>query len=154
LWRLQLVLLVGPALLAGCATKEPKHGDYKAWAAQPTPPDWKAGAVWTFVATKKSGERDSFTFRLTNEVAQTCEGGTWRKLEVLSGHILQVSAGPSQPAFRVEGAFLSINLIAPWCDVYDKILGRLDGNTFTGDREIGGITGRQVVGPVRGSRSR
>jgi len=149
----RFVLIFGTAILAGCATKEPKRGgDYKVLAARPTSPDWKPGAVWTFAVTKKSGESESFTFRVTNEVAQTCEGAGWRKAAIVAGNIPQLSGGASQPAYKVEGAFLSINLLAPWCDVYDKVLGRLEDKTFTGDREVGGITGGNTVGTVRGWR--
>jgi hypothetical protein len=144
------IAIITSVLLASCSSKEPTHGgNYKVLSARPTTRDWKA-AVWTFVATKKSGSTERFTFRVTDEIAETCTSGTWRKLEVVGGRIPQFSGGRSQPAFSIEGSFLWISLLAPWCDIDDDIRGRLAGETFTGDRTRGGMMGSDLVGTVRG----
>jgi hypothetical protein len=106
---------LGCFLLAGCASKEPNHGgDYKMLSARPTPLDWAPGAVWTFVTTKTSGEQDTLTFRVTDELAKTCTDGVWRKLNVMSGHVPQSADVTPQPAYMVEGSFLWIDINAPW----------------------------------------
>jgi hypothetical protein len=151
--RCCVVAMIGTTLLLGCASKEPGHdGGYKVPSARPTSRDWKPGAVWAFVTTKKSGERDSLTFRLTDEIAKTCTGGSWRKLQVVSGLLPQLQSSPSQAAYSVEGSFLSIDLLAGWCDIGDNIRGKLEGTTFTGDRTQGGMMGSDVVGNVHGWR--
>jgi hypothetical protein len=140
-------------LFASCTTRVSRHTwDYKPLSTRPTPRDWKPGAVWTFVSTRKRGETESFTFRVTGEIAQTCSSGTWRKLEVIRGRIPQVEGGRTQPAFTVEGSFLWISLLAPWCDIDDDIRGGVDRSTFTGDRSQGGMMGSDIIGTVRGWR--
>ncbi len=147
------VAILASALLTSCASKEPTHGgDYKVLSARPTPRDWKPGAVWTFVTAKKSGVTESLTVRMTDEIAKTCTSGVWRKLQVVRGRVPQLGGEPTQPACMVEGSFLWISLLAPWCDIDDDIRGRLEGNTFTGDRTQGGMMGSDLVGTVRGWR--
>jgi hypothetical protein len=145
--------ILGSVLLASCVSKEPSHGgDYKILAARPTPRDWRAGVVWTFVTAKRSGERDVLTFRVTHEIAKTCTSGTWRRLQIVSGHVPQEGDVVPQPAFMIDGSFLWIDVNAPWCDADDYIRGRLEGDTFTGDRTVGGPMGSDLVGPVQGRR--
>jgi hypothetical protein len=148
-----LLAIAASGLLVSCASKEPSHGgDYKLLAARPTTRDWAPGAVWAFVTTRKSGTTESLTLRVTDEIAQSCTSGTWRKLQVVSGRVPQLPGGASQPAYLVEGAFLWINLLAPSCDIDDYIRGRLESKKFAGDRTQGSMMGSDVVGTVRGWR--
>ena len=147
------IAIIGTTLLVACASREPQHTwDYKVLSTRPTPLDWKPGAVWTFVTTGKSGANSSFIFRVTDEIAQTCTSGTWRKLQVVSGSAPRFMGKPTQPAFSVEGSFLWISLLARWCDIDDDIRGSLDGKTFTGDRSQGGMMGSDIIGKVHGWR--
>jgi hypothetical protein len=139
--------------VTSCSTNAHGHvWDLKALSSQPTPPDWKTGAIWTFVTTKKSGSSETLTFRVTNELAKTCESGVWRKLQLVDGNLPAIEGEPSQPAFSVEGRFLWISLFSNWCDLEDHIRGELQDKTFKGDRTFGGPMGSGVVGSIRGWR--
>jgi hypothetical protein len=139
-----VVAMISAGLLVGCANAE-------------RPPrtsagSWRHGAVWTFVTTESSGASSSFTFRVTNLCAKTCTSGDWRKLELISGPLPQLHDHPAHAAFSLEGSLLSIDLLAGWCDVDDRIAGSINGETFVGNRAQGGMMGRDVVGTVRGWR--
>jgi len=115
-------------------------------AAQPTPEQWKPGAVWRFTTTKPSGERDVLAFQLSDEPTTTCTGASgwknrWRKLKLIEGSIL------TEAAYQVEGRALFIDLSAGVCDTLDDVEGVLSGATFTGRRTLGG----EFVGDVHGS---
>jgi hypothetical protein len=115
-------------------------------AAQPTPDQWKSGAVWRFTTTKPSGERDVLAFQLTDEPTTTCTGvsgwkNAWRKLRLTEGSIL------TEAAYQVEGRALFIDLSAGVCDTLDDVEGVLSDATFRGRRTLGG----EFVGDVHGS---
>jgi hypothetical protein len=148
-----VLAMIGTAVLISCANRGFRHSwDYKDLAAHPTPRDWKAGTVWTFVTTTKAGASETITFRVTGEIVKTCSSGTWRKLRVINGRAPKIMGEPTQPAFTIEGSFLWIDLNAPWCDIDDHIRGGLEGTTFTGDRTQGGPMGSHLIGSVRGWR--
>jgi len=116
---------------------------HKALAAQPTPPEWRLGAVWRFVTTQPSGERDVLAFRITNQRTTTCTGvipwkDIWYKLVVVEGHI------PTEAAYQIEGRALLLDLSAGVCDVGDIVDGVLSGDEFTGVRGRAKVHGSLV----------
>ncbi|MDB6147684.1 MAG: hypothetical protein JWO45_1348 [Spartobacteria bacterium] len=115
----------------------------------PTTRDCKAGAVWTFVATKKSGSTERFTFRVTDEIAKLARLGPGGSLRLSAVGFLSFPAAIATRVFNRRQLFV-ISLLAPWCDIDDDIRGRLADETFTGDRTRGGIMGSDLVGTVRG----
>jgi hypothetical protein len=144
-----LVLLAATSIAAD--DREEKH--HKSLATQPTPREWRPGAVWRFVTTPLPGKPklEILTFRITNQSGVSCLAGggwknVWRKFVVLEGH---VPLGP--PIYQVEGRALQINLSGGWCDAYDIINGVLSGDTFEGKRVAFGLGGGELVGTVRGS---
>ena len=126
---------------------------HKRLAAQPTPREWRAGAVWRFVTAPPSGKAKSGTptFRVTDRPGVSCLGTSgwkdvWRKFVVLEGH---VPFGP--PVYQVEGRALQINLSADICDAYDVIEGEFTGSDFSGRRTTFGLGApTEVIGTVRG----
>ena len=142
-------------LLGSCAFEPPRPSwDHKTLSAQPTPQHWKAGSVWAFVITPRSGKPETLTFRVTGDTADTCASGDWRTLELVDGHPGSFAGTPSKAAYSVEGRFLWISLNSNWCDANDDVRGELDGGTFKGERSVGGITGSSLIGTVQGRRVR
>ncbi|GAB3361763.1 hypothetical protein [Lysobacter tyrosinilyticus] len=143
-----LIILLSVVLVA-CATNTHRPRlDYQALSAQPTPPDWAAGAVWRFDTASGSGKLESHTFRVSDERADTCVSGDWRKLERVDGHL----GSAAQAAYTVSGRFLLISLNSNLCDANDEIRGELAGVNFNGERSAGGVTGGAVIGTVQGRR--
>jgi hypothetical protein len=127
---------------------------HKKLAAQPTPREWRVGAVWRFVTTPPSGKPkpEILTFRVTDDAGVSCLHDTdwknvWRKFVVLEG---KLPFGP--PIYQVEGRALQINLSGEMCDAYDTIDGVLTGGEFLGRRSTSGLgASTELIGTVRGS---
>ncbi len=143
-----ILTLIAAVCVAGDTEKQ-----HKELASQPTPREWRAGAVWRFVTTPPAGKPklDVLTFRITREGGVSCLGGggwkdIWRKFVVVEGH---VPFGP--PIYQVEGRALEINLSGDMCDAYDIIDGVLTGSEFTGHRHTSGWGAYELVGTVRGT---
>jgi len=143
------------AALISCATTAPVQSwDYRTLSSRPTPEDWKPGSVWTFVIADRSGKSQTLTFRLSDEVAQTCMPGDWRKLDQIAGAPRVFAGVAARAAYKADGSFLWVSLNSNWCDVNDDIRGELAGAAFKGERSMGGATGSSQVGTVRGWRVR
>ena len=126
---------------------------HKKLAAQPTPPEWRVGAIWRFVTTAPPGKPQpaTVTVRVTHDAAQSCSADVdwkneWRKL------VLVDSKAPLQPIYQVEGRALQINVTGEICDAYDDIDGVLTGGEFKGRRSTSGLGApTEFIGTVHGS---
>ena len=126
---------------------------HKKLALEPTPREWRVGAVWRFVTTPPSGKAKPaiLTVRVTDRPGVSCLRSSgwkdmWRKFVVIGG---TVPFGP--PIYQVEGRALQINLSGDMCDAYDIIEGVFTGRDFTGERTTFGLGApRETVGTVRG----
>jgi hypothetical protein len=117
-------------------------------AAQPTPSEWRAGSEWSFTSPQFGSRRSSiFRFRVTDEPASACLGGTWHRL-------INLDSSAATPAYSLDGRSLTILLSTGLCDAYDTLSGELSGGTFTGTRnqksmfcsgEAKGVTGRAIT---------
>lgn len=140
---------------AVCLAGDSEKG-HKNLASQPTPHEWRSGAVWRFATTPPRGKPapEILTFRVTDTPGVSCLGtdwkAVWRKFAVLEGH---VPFGP--PVYQVEGRALQINLSGDMCDAYDIIDGVLTGAEFRGERRTFGLgSPGEIIGTVRGSYMR
>ena len=126
---------------------------HKKLVAQPTPPEWRVGAIWRFVTTAPPGKPQPaiITVRVTREVAQSCAADVdwkndWRKL------VLVDSKAPLPPIYQVERRALQINITGEICDAYDDIDGVLTGGEFRGRRSTSGLGApTEFIGTVQGS---
>jgi hypothetical protein len=126
---------------------------HKKLAAQPTPPEWRAGAVWRFVTTAPPGKPQPpiITVRVTAQPAQSCSAAAfwkndWRKLVLVEG------SAPLPPIYQVEGRALQIGVAGEICDIYDDIDGLLTGGEFKGRRSTSGLGApTEFIGTVAGS---
>ncbi len=151
-WLICVLTAIAITACAGNSAVTKRLERYRILSAEPTPADWQAGAVWTFVTIDRSGNKDTLTFRVSNAEAQTCTSGDWRALELLEGEVGSLGEVPSKPAALVEGRNLRINLTSNWCDVDNDLKGELLGSTFTGKRTVGGPTGSTLIGEIQGWR--
>jgi hypothetical protein len=126
---------------------------HKKLAAQPTPSEWRAGAVWRFVTTAPPGKPQPpiITVRVTAEPAQSCSAevfwkNDWRKL------VLVGDKAPLPPIYQVEGRALQIGVAGEICDMYDDINGVLTEGEFKGRRSTSGLgASTEFIGTVAGS---
>lgn len=147
-------------LCAGCAATRPGNPihdrpieENEHLISEPTPSEWKAGSVWTFVQYGDDGSTAlDVTFRVTDKPAQTCSSGDWRELELVKGRIADGSVRFRQ-AYSVSGRLLTLDMTG-WCDL-GKIQGALSEGSFLGQTTGGPFTrGRFVPQRVLGRRLR
>jgi len=116
-------------------------------SAEPTPAAWHTGAIWDFVLYRGRWKRDdALSFQLTDEPADTCIGGEWKQLRVIS----DPSQSTRSPAYLVEGRNLSILLSTGVCDAYNQLNGVLDARGFLGKHEASGLMHGALHGRVTG----
>lgn len=144
-------------LLTSCASTasrefEQHREEYRSRAAEPTPSDWKPGAVWAFVTTRPGGDTENVTFRVSDDKVKTCTSGDWRKLELVEGKLGSLAGTPFEAAYLVEGRNLWISLTSNWCDIDNDLKGELQGHRFEGQHASGGMMGSTLIGQVRGWR--
>lgn len=120
---------------------------YRLLATQAAPPAWKAGSKWAFTANDAKGHLErSVVFRITDEPAQTCISGQWKRLEVVS----EDAPFTRHPAYSLEGRNLSILLTNELCDAYYEFNGELDERGFSGRHETSFPGGGRTYGSVIG----
>ena len=88
----------------------------------------------------------------TDETAETCTGGDWRKISLLGITPEQSSGFLGKPAYLSEGSALWIDFTANICDSEDAFVGEITDQGFIGHARTGGLTGSTDQGPVFGTR--
>jgi hypothetical protein len=148
-------------LLSGCAPKTEfayPQERYEVWKSQKAPASWSS-TPWVFVAADPNGKPvRSVTVQFTNQPANSCIRGDWRKITVLSQLPLSQPPGnvTPEPAYLVEGSALTINFTANHCDVYTEMQGQLTPVGFSGKYFFLGLKRTKYLGfaygaPVRES---
>jgi hypothetical protein len=150
-----LIFFIAAVALTACTRNSAvtrQFERYRTLATEPTPSDWKPGAIWIFVTTDGLGRKETLTFRVLDTAAETCTSGDWRALDLIDGKMGSLPSMPSKPAALVEGRNLLISLTANWCDINNGLRGELQGNSFICQRTSGGMTGTTLIGQVQGRR--
>jgi hypothetical protein len=117
-------------------------------SAEPTPSSWASGNKWRFVVADTGKPSREVTFVVTDEPAETCMSGEWKRLDVSGDSALHLN----QPAYSVSGRNLQIQLSTDLCDAYDMLVGSLQGASFSGTHRFSGLRGSQDFGPVTGTK--
>jgi len=124
-----------------------RMAQYEKLSAQPTPASWGANSNWVFDLYDAKGRPDgSISFRVTDETADTCLGGDWKRLVVLQ----ESNSSTRNPAYSIQGRNLQILLSTELCDAYDQLLGVLDERGFVGKHEFSHLLGGEEFGRVVG----
>jgi len=99
----------------------------------------------------------SFTLELTDESAETCMGGVWKK-----GRVVQTSFQPLTermkakdyfPTYDADGEVLTIQLNPPdLCDAYVLLRGKFSGEEASGDYHAWGFGGSTPLGTFTAKR--
>lgn len=144
-----LAALALTSMLAGCTSTRGEPSDAERFAtlvAEPTPPEWRVGAVWEFSNPEPhDGSPSSWIVRVTNTPIETCTSGEWRKLEPIRAPV-QGTREPARYAYSVSGRLLMLDFNAGTCDLGD-IRGELTDGSFVGQRSAGPFPGRDFVAP-------
>lgn len=146
-----IVLLAVVASLTACFTAKPSQ--YQTWASDPAPDYWSLRAVWAFMAVRDDDQIErSMTIRFTDAVAETCESGDWKTVEIIEQSPLRDPRFVGEAAYLLNGRALQINLTANICDNYTLYSGELTKNGFVGIQRVGHMLGGEDIGPVYGIR--
>ncbi len=102
----------------------------------------------SFTETDSSGHQvRQLSFIFTNEPAQTCIAGDWKKAEVIEG-----AAGYTHnPAYTLENGRLEVLLVNQVCDSYDSYVGKLSNGQFHGEHVAYGLGFSKTLGKVSGA---
>lgn len=144
-------LIVLSASLWACSTQQPEW-DYAKLSGEATPASWNK-SDWVFVAVDK--ERKvirSMTVRFTDEPAETCIGGDWKKIEILGDTKETRPTSLAEPAYLLDGRALTVGLSANLCDNYEEFQGELSDKGFTGKHHATGLGFYETYGTVFGAR--
>jgi hypothetical protein len=82
---------------------------------------------------------------LTDEPAESCLGGEWKKVRVIADD----ANGTAKPVYREDNGKLEVLLVNTMCDAYDSYIGTLRGGRFSGEHVQYGW-GSKTVGQVSG----
>src|SRR6185437_12765430 len=106
MFKLSAIMLVVIALAGCCGVAA--HG--------------RTSDLASFTETDSSGHQvRQLSFVLTNEPAQTCISGDWKKAKVAK----DVTGYTHNPAYTLENGILEVLLVNQVCDSYDSYVGEL-----------------------------
>ncbi len=146
--RSLFILALLASILSACASTS----DYQRWTSQPTPAVWKARSTWVLVLLDEEGEvARSLTVRFTDQRADSCTEGDWRRVEILAERPARHPSYLGKPAYELHGSALTIDLSANLCDNYYTLRGRLTENGVSGSHASGGMFGGKVLGTFHGA---
>jgi hypothetical protein len=126
-------LLIVLFLLTGCATSN--HKDYGGLIAQLTPARWRQPGTWDFIILdREEHSLGHIVLRLTGEDvgADACDRDQWKRAVVLESSLTFDFGFVVQPAYRVHGRWLTVDLTASMCYADHILDGELDNEGASG----------------------
>lgn len=159
--RVPFIITVA-ALLASCVA-QPEF-DYESLVSQTTPASWDTKSVWVFVAVDRKGVIiRSLALRFTDQPAESCASGDWKKVEILrssgnpnssvASQSISAPTGNAQPGYKLNGRALNVGLTTNLCDSYVEFLGELTDEGFSGRFISTGLFHYEDFGKVYGARA-
>ena len=144
-------LVVMSTSLSACAANQPES-DYEKLSRETPPASWNA-SDWVFVALGEDNKvTRSLTLRFTNEPAETCIHGDWKKAEILGDTKETSLTSAAEPAYMLNGRALTVGLSANICDNYEEFQGELSAKGFAGEHYVYGLDFFENYGTVYGAR--
>jgi hypothetical protein len=118
--------------LASCASK--KQPDYSGLFAQLTPARWQQPGVWDFhMVDQQHKSMGHMLLRLTGEsVTSACDDADWKRAVIVEDELDYPFGFELQPAYRVHGNWLTIDLTASVCGADHLLNGELEGAGASG----------------------
>lgn len=118
--------------LTGCASS--KQANFGAFFAQLTPERWQSPGVWDFqVENSQKESMGDIRMHLTGESASyDCDEGGWKRAEIIHGDIDYDFGFDLQPAYRVHGNWITIDLTASICGADHLLNGELNDDGASG----------------------
>ena len=139
----------------GCSTAQPR--DWEVRSSAPTPDLWAVGSTWTLVLLDQTDAIVStLTVRFSDQPAETCLGGEWKQLQVISelppNPARDAHFGHATPAYLVKGAALMIELNGGvFCDNYHILRGQLTSVGVFGRHDSEYLSGAEYLGKFYGA---
>ncbi len=115
-------------------------------------------AVWSISVVGLKGEAlGTFTVELTDESAQSCMSGDWRKVRVVQSTFqpltTHLESKDYYPSYEADGEVLTIQLNSPGlCDAYVFLGGTFSGREGRGDYRTMGLDGGEPLGTFTAKR--
>ena len=130
-FRHLLILL----LLTGCSTTSGSGSDHRGLFAQVTPVRWRQPGTWNFrVVNEQQQPIGHLIVRLTNESVgeEACDEGDWMYAVILEDKLDYDFDFALDPAYRVHGRWLTLDLTASMCNVGHVFNGEVDNEGASG----------------------
>lgn len=144
-----IVAILISSLVSGCASQA--MSEYERLAALPSPASWAPNSVWTLaVVDTKSRLINSMTVRLTEEKAESCTSGDWRRADVLAQMPAPHPEFQGIAAYRLTGRAFVMDLTANICDINNELSGELTEIGVSGSYWSGGPWGGTLIGKFYG----
>lgn len=118
-------------------------------ARNPDSGNWEVGSVWRLTLTENAQKRSrEITFEVESIPANSCLGGDWKKLKILTSNY----AGVSEPAWSLRGNSVRVLIASDICDAYDQVQGSISNGRFGGPHTEFGIGGSIIIGTASAVR--
>ena len=114
--------------------------------------------VWSISVVGLKGKASgTFTLELTDEKADTCMSGDWKKARVVQSSFQpltkRLEAKDYFPTYEADGEVLTIQLNSPGlCDAYELLSGKFSGREGRGDYSSEGLFGGTALGTFTAKR--
>lgn len=150
------LIMVSLFSLFGCVSSEEREynrlvQELNRMTAIPTPEIWINNKIWSFILINNELMiEQSYIFEFTNDEANSCTDAPWKSLNILSQNPNGGENSIGNPAYNIEGSYLSIDLTADICDSGNNISGELNSNGFNGTHGISHLFGGELRGKAYG----
>lgn len=117
--------------LAACVSAPPSA--FQLAATLPTPNSLTANSRWAITLLDADGGiAGTMVIRLLNSPVDTCDGDDYRRVEIISEHLVDPTIRVHNPAYEVSGAALRVQLSSGLCDNGYAIVGGVANASFEG----------------------
>jgi hypothetical protein len=144
--------IIGSMVVTACMPTT----QYEAWTHQPIPPSWNIATQWKLIILDQKAKLvASVTLQFTEEKADSCAGGDWKRVKVSDFRSIDEHFFPGNENlfYEVSGKAFSIgrNEI---CDAYLTLVGEITAQSVSGIYRSEGLSygkdlGRFYAVPLR-----
>jgi len=138
--------LIGPLLFAACAVH--RESQFEAWTHQPTPSSWTIATPWKLIILdNKANVVVSMTLQFTEEKANSCVAGDWKRVRVSDFRSTDENFFPgNEPlSYELTGSALVIGR-NELCDAYLTLMGPITTQSISGEYKAAGLSYEKLLG--------
>lgn len=130
--KVRIYLYIILACLLGCSNTFQKDG-FEVYSNISLQDSWQENAKWAFVLLNEQGEISrSIVLRFTDETANSCTAGDYKKIEILQERPLRSKLYLGEAAYTQVGSLINIDLAANLCDAGHQLIGKIKNQGIDG----------------------